>query len=183
MTYPKPYGNVIATFFHRAPIFLTCLLSATSLQAQSGSTDFYGRVVDKNALCTQASGFMSEQNVERLIGEMLAMQGLKNRFIIVGCQSVTNCIATVDKSNRPVILFNPAFLQRVQKLQFSESDLPAIGERDWSTLTILAHEIGHHMNNHLTNPLPDATRRGMELEADETAGFLLYLMGGQLEQG
>jgi uncharacterized protein (TIGR02145 family) len=61
--------------------------------------------------------------------------------------------------------------------------LPAIGERDWSTLTILAHEIGHHMNNHLTNPLPDATRRGMELEADETAGFLLYLMGGQLEQG
>jgi uncharacterized protein (TIGR02145 family) len=39
------------------------------------------------------------------------------------------------------------------------------------------------MNNHLTNPLPDATRRGMELEADETAGFLLYLMGGQLEQG
>jgi uncharacterized protein (TIGR02145 family) len=101
----------------------------------------------------------------------------------VGCQSVTNCIATVDKSNRPVILFNPAFLQRVQKLQFSESDLPSIGERDWSTLTILAHEMGHHMNNHLTNPLPDATRRGMELEADETAGFLLYLMGGQLEQG
>jgi uncharacterized protein (TIGR02145 family) len=71
----------------------------------------------------------------------------------------------------------------VQTLHFSESDLPVIGERDWPTLTILAHELGHHMNNHLTNPLPDATRRGMELEADETAGFLLYLMGGGLEQG
>jgi uncharacterized protein (TIGR02145 family) len=166
-----------------AALLLACLLSVPGLQAQTGSTDFYGRVVDKNALCTQASGFMSEQDVERLIGEMLAMQGLKNRYIVVGCQSVTNCIATVDKDKRPVILFNPAFLQRVQKLHFSESDLPVIGERDWPTLTILAHELGHHMNNHLTNPLPDATRRGMELEADETAGFLLYLMGGQLEQG
>jgi len=152
--------------------------------AQSASsTDFYGSAIDRKEICASSSGFMSEQDVERLIGEMLAMQGLKNRYIVVGCQSVTNCIATVDKDKRPVILFNPAFLQRVQKLHFSESDLPVIGERDWPTLTILAHELGHHMNNHLTNPLPDATRRGMELEADETAGFLLYLMGGQLEQG
>ncbi len=165
-------------------IWLSVLLyPAFPLQAQSGGTDFYGRVVDRNALCTQASGFMSEQDVERLIDEMLAMQGLKNRFIVVGCQSVSNCIATVDKNNRPVILFNPAFLQRVQKLHFTESDLPVIGERDWSTLTILAHELGHHLNNHLTNPLPDATARDKELEADETAGFLLYLMRGSLEQG
>ena len=165
-----------------AAIFIL-LLAAVSLRGQSGNTDFYGRVVDKDALCTQASGFMSEQDVERLISDMLAMQGLKNRFIVVGCQSVTNCIATVDKDKRPVILFNPSFLQRVQKLQFSSSDLPVIGERDWTTLTILAHELGHHMNNHLTNPLPNATAYDKELEADETAGFLLYLMGGQLAQG
>jgi uncharacterized protein (TIGR02145 family) len=126
---------------------------------------------------------MSEQDVERLIGEMLAMQGLQNRFIVVGCQSVSNWIATVDKDKRPVILFNPSFLQRVQKLHFSESDLPDIGSLDWSALTVLAHEIGHHLNNHITNPLPNATAHDKELEADRTAGFLLYLMGGQLEQG
>jgi len=164
-------------------VWLAAQLFPDITLAQSGSTDFYGRVVDKSALCSQASGFMSEQDVERLIAEMLAMQGVKNRYIVVGCQSVTNCIATVDKDKRPVILFNPSFLQRVQKLHFSASDLPVIGERDWTTLTILAHELGHHMNNHLTNPLPNATAHDMELEADETAGFLLYLMGGQLAQG
>lgn len=162
-------------------LFILPIMS--DLVAQPRSTDFYGRVVDKQELCTQASGFMSEQDVERLIADMLAMQGLRNRFIVVGCPSVSNCLATVDKDKRPVILFNPTFLQRVQKLQFSEKDLPVIGEMDWSTLTILAHEVGHHLNNHITNPLPNATAHDKELEADQTAGFLLYLMGGQLEQG
>jgi hypothetical protein len=49
-------------------------------------------------------------------------------------------------------------------------------------LTILAHEIGHHLNNHITNPLPGATEIELELEADKTAGFLVYLMGGTLEK-
>jgi TPR repeat protein len=125
---------------------------------------------------------MSEQDVEGLIANILSMQGLNNRFVVLACTSVENCIATIDKNNRPIILYNPNFLKSVKKLGFKEADIPSILEKDWSTLTILAHEIGHHLNNHITNPLPGATEIQIELEADKTAGFLVYLMGGTLEK-
>lgn len=169
---------------HRPALVVVLLAIAAVSPAQSGAgADFYGNLVDKKGLCEKSSGFMAEQDVERLIAEMLAKQGLQNRFIVVECRSVANCLATVDPNKRPVILYNPDFLQRVKKLQFTESDLPAIDDRDWTSLTILAHEIGHHLNQHLTNPLPDATQRSMEIEADQTAGFLLYLMRGSLDKG
>ncbi len=41
---------------------------------------------------------------------------------------------------------------------------------------VLAHEVGHHMNNHLTNPR-GLKPRDIELKADETAGFILYQLG------
>jgi len=53
---------------------------------------------------------------------------------------------------------------------------------NWETITVLAHEIAHHLNFHLVNPHPDATFRSMELEADETAGFILYKLGATLEE-
>jgi uncharacterized protein (TIGR02145 family) len=53
---------------------------------------------------------------------------------------------------------------------------------NWETITVLAHEIAHHLNYHLVNPHPDATFRSMELEADETAGFILFKLGATLEE-
>jgi formylglycine-generating enzyme required for sulfatase activity len=74
-----------------------------------------------------------------------------------------------------VILYNPDFLKKVKRFSFTESDLPS-DEENWSVLLVLAHEIGHHLNNHITNPHPDMKQREMELEADKTAGYVLYLL-------
>jgi hypothetical protein len=104
-----------------------------------------------------------------------------NRYIVMGCTQVDNCQATVV-DGRPYILYNPQFLQSVRRLDFSSKQLPTVQAQDWETLTILAHELGHHINNHLTNPLPGATGADMELEADRSAGFMIYLMGGSLAQ-
>jgi uncharacterized protein (TIGR02145 family) len=166
-------------------LFSTILFFLSSVLGYSQSkisTDFYGKENIRAELCDQSKGFMSEQDVEGLIANILSMQGLNNRFVVLACTSVDNCIATIDKNNRPVILYNPNFLKSVKKLGFKEADIPSILEKDWSTLTILAHEIGHHLNNHITNPLPGATEIQIELEADKTAGFLVYLMGGTLEK-
>jgi TPR repeat protein len=166
-------------------LFSTILFFLSSVLGYSQSkisTDFYGKENIRAELCDQSKGFMSEQDVEGLIANILSMQGLNNRFVVLACTSVENCIATIDKNNRPIILYNPNFLKSVKKLGFKEADIPSILEKDWSTLTILAHEIGHHLNNHITNPLPGATEIQLELEADKTAGFLIYLMGGTLEK-
>lgn len=141
---------------------------------------FYGDAARDVGVCPASSQFVSETEVDKLVSEMLSRFGARNRYIIISCPQVDNCQATLYKG-RPYILFNPEFLQSVKRLNFSSSNLPSLKERDWAALTILAHELGHHINNHLINPLPDATARDMELEADETAGFIIYMMGGEVK--
>ncbi len=62
----------------------------------------------------------------------------------------------------------------------------------WSNMSILAHEVGHHINGHTTdallilNDVVDveslSESRKMELEADEFAGFVLAKLGATLTQ-
>ena len=69
----------------------------------------------------------------------------------------------------------------MKSLNFTATSIPT-NMTNWETITILAHEIAHHLNYHLVNPHPDATFRSMELEADETAGFILFKLGATLEE-
>jgi uncharacterized protein (TIGR02145 family) len=166
----------------KSPISLLSVLLALcgALPAQDRpGTGFYGDAGRDPGVCPASSQFVSETEVDNLVSEMLARFGARNRYIIMSCPQVDNCQAVLYKG-RPYILFNPEFLQSVKRLNFSSATLPTLQARDWSALTILAHELGHHINNHLINPLPDATARDMELEADQTAGFIIYMMGGEV---
>jgi len=63
---------------------------------------------------------------------------------------------------------------------------------DWSSLTILAHEVGHHINGHaldltmffgkVVEPKSLEAKRKQELEADEFAGFIMAKLGAPLKQ-
>jgi uncharacterized protein (TIGR02145 family) len=162
------------------PCIAAWLAIGTALPAQDRpGTGFYGDAAREAGVCPASSQFVSETEVDNLVTEMLSRFGARNRYIIISCPQVDNCQAMLYKG-RPYILFNPDFLQSVKRLNFSASNLPAMQARDWAALTILAHELGHHINNHLINPLPDATARDMELEADQTAGFIIYMMGGEI---
>ncbi|NDC77320.1 MAG: hypothetical protein EBZ67_05555 [Chitinophagia bacterium] len=146
-----------------------------------GNTGFYGNSRTNGEVCAQNGSFMSETEVNNLVTEMLDRIGAKNRYVIVACPQLENCQATLFQG-RPYILYNPDFLGRDKRLSFSNSDLPKVSGQDWETLTVLAHELDHHINNHILNPLPGATQHERELEADESAGFIIYLMGGSLDQ-
>lgn len=162
-------------------ILFVSVLSISLAQTKPG-TSFSGTTGNDPEVCAASVGnFVSEKQVEDMITEMLAKVGARNRYIIINCTQVENCQAFLFRG-KPYILYNPNFLGQVKKLNFSSASLPNATEKDWETLTILAHELGHHINNHLLNPLPDATQREMELEADETAGFIIYLLGGTLSQ-
>ena len=86
---------------------------------------------------------MSEQDVERLIADMLSKQRLRNRFIVEECRSVANCLATLEKDRRPVILYNPDFLQRVKAMHFTAPDLPDISDRDSRCMLTARTEVSH----------------------------------------
>lgn len=172
--------NNFKTYFKST--FLAILMFATLGRAQVKQlNNFYGNQTYTGDICVRTGNFTSDLDVENLVGQILDKYGFRNRFVVAPCDRTSNCQAIVDERGRPYILYNPDFLFKVKSLNFTSATIPD-SYPDWKSLTILAHEIGHHLNYHLISPHPDATYRSMELEADETAGHIMYLLGATLEE-
>jgi hypothetical protein len=54
-----------------------------------------------------------------------------------------------------------------------------VARTDWAGVALLAHECGHHWNDHLSDNL--GSRPPKELEADTFAGFAVARLGGSLD--
>ncbi len=67
------------------------------------------------------------------------------------------------------MLYNPSFISSIDKTTGT----------DWASISILAHEIGHHLNGHT---LEGGSRPDNELEADEFSGFVLRKLGASLSE-
>lgn len=87
----------------------------------------------------------------------------------VRAADVRNAAAVIRGETR-YLLYNQEFIRRVK----------AVTKTDWSAISIMAHEIGHHLNGHTL--IPGGSRPLTELEADSFSGFVLYKMGATLEQ-
>ncbi|MBL7764565.1 MAG: hypothetical protein JNJ58_00595 [Chitinophagaceae bacterium] len=81
---------------------------------------------------------------------------------------IDNALATVVNRQR-LIVYNKDLFRTMDDLDQSY----------WSSLFILAHEIGHHLANNITDT-SDALRA--ELEADQFAGLMLANMGADSNQ-
>jgi hypothetical protein len=68
-----------------------------------------------------------------------------------------------------VIAYNPQFMSEVRA---------ATANNDWAPISIMAHEIGHHLSGHTI--MPGGSQPPTELEADKFSGFVLYKMGAML---
>lgn len=102
-----------------------------------------------------------------VIQEILDAVGVKATFE-VRAANIPNAAAATLKGKR-YILYNPAFMAAIHK---------ATGNK-WVPISILAHEIGHHLSGHtITTTVSDPA---IELEADEFSGFVLRKMGASLE--
>jgi hypothetical protein len=51
---------------------------------------------------------------------------------------------------------------------------------DWGAMSILAHEIGHHLQGHTLKT--GGSNQSKEIEADEFSGFVMYQMGASLNE-
>ena len=105
-------------------------------------------------------------------GEMskmiLKVAGKKANFLVAEAR-VPNAMAVLTNGKR-YILYNPGFIERLTKVTGTP----------WAGISVLAHEIGHHLKTHIQNgkTVPMAT----ELDADEFSGYVLRKMGATLEE-
>lgn len=103
---------------------------------------------------------------EGVVKEIMSVIGLKANFQLRAA-NVPNAAAVILKSKR-YILYNPKFMNEINAATGSE----------WAAISILAHEIGHHLNGHTLDNV--GSRPDTELEADEFSGFVLRRMGASL---
>jgi hypothetical protein len=112
---------------------------------------------------------MPASQAEGIIREITDAVGLQPRFELRATTQVDNAAAVVYGGKR-YLLYNPRFLAAVNRA----------GHTDWAGISILAHEMGHHLNGHTLRS--GGSQPQDELEADEFSGFVLRRLGASLAQ-
>ena len=111
-------------------------------------------------------------DANKVVSDIMEYTGLPQNFEVVEGQ-VPNAAAVIvmGKDNLPhrVIAYNRDFMKHVRQ---------ATQNNDWASISIMAHEIGHHLCGHTI--LPGGSQPPTELEADKFSGFVLYKMGASL---
>jgi len=114
-------------------------------------------------------GFRSDANAREAAERIMRHTGLPQNFTIMAA-NIKNAEARMDSQGRRLILYNQEFMLRI---------LAGTGT-DWSPVSILAHEIGHHLSGHTFTG--KGSMRPFELEADKFSGFVLHNMGASIEE-
>ena len=103
-----------------------------------------------------------------ITAKIISVIGLKPNFEVKAAK-VPNAAAVVYQRKR-YVLYNPTFINALVKTAGNE----------WAAVSVLAHEIGHHLNGHTLEN--HGSRPDQELEADEFSGFVLRRMGASLPE-
>jgi hypothetical protein len=107
-----------------------------------------------------------------MVAKIMQFTGLPQNFDVMEAP-VPNAAAVIvldeKKLPRRVIAFNGDFMDVVSR---------ATGGNAWAPVSIMAHEIGHHLSGHTITP--GGSQPPTELEADKFSGFVLYKMGASL---
>ena len=128
---------------------------------------YTGGNVNPQVICNQTA--VSTVHAERVVDRILRPLGLMRNFKVVECSNTDNCFATVLKGQR-FIVYDAAFMQSIEEET----------ETTWSAISIMAHEIGHHLQGHTIDGSGGQPQK--EIEADKFSGFVLHQLGASLDE-
>ena len=133
----------------------------------------YQSVEELDANCASL-GFSSNEDAEIAVDTILDAVGLFRNFTIQECPDINNAVAKIiqvsEGYKERFILYDNTF--------FDNMDSKA--GTDWASMSILAHEIAHHLNGHALNN--GGSNHKIELEADQWSGWVLAKLGASLEE-
>ena len=124
-----------------------------------------------------ALGYMGRQDASQAadlaeartqVERVVRVSGLEMNFEMIVDPSTPAAAEIIN--GRRVILFDPRFMAQV-----ADRICP-----DWGAMSILAHEVGHHLAGHTLRQTAEPWRD--ELEADEFSGFVLARLGASLAE-
>jgi len=157
---------------NKIKILLLIIIHST-LYAQDESKiivgkNYYGKTINEREICNLVA-FSTRPEVSMAIENIVKRSGLKQNFYVMECPNTDNCFAATRNGER-LIVYDPAFMKKINNFT----------KTDWAALSILAHEIGHHLQGHTIKA--GGSEHEKELEADEFSGFVMYQMGATLKE-
>ena len=134
--------------------------------------------------CTYAGGHLegsfysygTDNDARSAVEDILSFTGLvlTDRNFAIRAANVGNAAAAITHGSNGktvrLILYNQQWMK----------ELAAQTRTNWSKISVLAHEIAHHLNAHTLDN--EGSRPPAELQADWYSGFILQKMGATLEQ-
>jgi hypothetical protein len=152
-------------------LLFSLICSATFAQNHSGiivGKNYYGQAINEREICDWVA-FSTRPEVSKAIENIVRRSGLKQNFYVMECPNTDNCFAATRNGER-LIVYDPKFINKLSN----------VTKTDWGALSILAHEIGHHLQGHTIKQ--GGSEHEKELEADEFSGFVMYQMGAKLKE-
>ncbi len=169
-------GLATAARWHRLTV-LACGILLAAYAVQSSGQDEIERIDLEDARYCLWSGtelpgvsiftFQPPADAREFVNQMLRATGISLRRIVVKTANVGNAMAALRRRTQ-YILFSSSFIE----------DLRNQSGSDWAAKAVFAHELGHHLNQHLLTG--DGDQQIEELEADSYSGNILCRLGASL---
>jgi tetratricopeptide (TPR) repeat protein len=115
-------------------------------------------------------GYDPSNEAVEIISRITTAIGLEQNYTIKAA-NVSNALASTEGGQR-YILYNTTFLENFKR----------DAQTKWAAYCVLAHEVGHHLNNHDFTETNVPKRKLLELAADRFAGNVLQKMGATLTE-
>src|SRR5215207_5114284 len=110
------------------------------------------------------SNFNSVYEARDYVNTMLDSINWKENFLIQEQNGINNAYATIIR-NRRYIIYDNDFLE----------NLDYHAGTKWASISVLAHEMGHHYRNHVVDRQGSTPPK--ELEADYFSGYVMAKLG------
>ncbi|MBC7936887.1 MAG: M48 family metalloprotease [Rhizobacter sp.] len=115
------------------------------------------------------TNFNSVYEARDILNKMLDTINWKENFNIREQNGIRNAYATILNQKRWIIYDND-FLE----------DIDSYASTQWASISVLAHEMGHHYYNHVVSSSGSTPPK--EIEADAFSGYVLSKLGASLQQ-
>ncbi|MGZ5218492.1 MAG: hypothetical protein ACXWV6_05200 [Chitinophagaceae bacterium] len=113
--------------------------------------------------------FQSVYEARAILSSMLDTIQWQENFSVREQYGIRNAYATIINRVRWIIYDND-FLE----------DIDAYASTKWASISVLAHEMGHHYYNHVVNS--GGSTPPKEIEADAFSGYVMARLGASLDQ-
>jgi hypothetical protein len=161
----------IAVFLLLVALLLPSAASAQLVrdhEGEGGVRGFHGPATAGHIRRSFQSDADARAEFERILSAV-GLTWITDRVALRASAETPNAEAGIGKNGERFIFYNALFMQ---KLRQRTTD-------DWSLVSILAHEVGHHLAFHTE---VDGRWHEFELEADYFSGFVLRRLGVTLDQ-